>query len=73
VSEDEEREETQAEREAGDTVARLVSEGRAKKSGCDPLLWELYLVWRARVYEYGCLTRGRLAAAFTPRGEQEQE
>jgi hypothetical protein len=50
-----------------DEVIRLAVEKGARKEECDPLLWELLLVWRARAMEFAYLTRGRLAAANAPR------
>lgn len=59
-----EREETQAETATCDAVGRLVAARTPGPGGCDPLLWELLLVWRAREYEHECLVRERLGLLF---------
>lgn len=66
--------EPQEGREMCAAVGRLVFERADGPHGVDPLLWELLLVWRRREYEHECLTRARLAAAFTraPEGEHER-
>lgn len=61
---DEGGKETPEEASACDAVGRLVAEGRRGARGCDPLLWELLLVWRSRMIEHECLTRARLGAMF---------
>lgn len=42
--------------------------------GCDPLEWELLLIWEARQYEHEALARSsmrRVWALFTPAGAKK--